>query len=102
MEGTLVRCMVLLEPAPNPRMNVGYVVARRAYTAVLRNRLRRLMREGFALERTRLEDSLKRRSISASIIFMFKPHSSGHIRRLKLAPVSAEIAMHCKQLRELL
>jgi len=58
------------------------------------------MREGFALERARLEDSLKRRSTSASIILMFKPHPAGQIRRLKLAPVGAEIAMLCRQVQE--
>jgi ribonuclease P protein component len=83
-------------------MNVGYVVARRAYTAVWRNRLRRLMREGFAPERKSLQDSLKHRSTSASIIFMFKPQALGQVRRLRLAPVSAEIAVLCRQLRELL
>jgi hypothetical protein len=60
------------------------------------------MREGFALQRKSLEDFLRRRSVSASIIFMFKPQAPGQIRRLKLAPVSVEIAGLCRQLRELL
>jgi len=97
-----VRCIVVLEPASNPEMNVGYAVSSRVYTAVWRNRLRRLMREGFALQRESLMDDLKRRGMSASIIFAFKPQAQSGVRRLKLEPVSTEIANLCSRLRGML
>ncbi len=102
LEGTLLRCIVVLEPAPNPQMNVGYAVSSRVYTAVWRNRLRRLMREGFALQQESLAEALQRRGMSASIVFAFKPHPQSFIRRLKLQPVGEEIADLCTQLRGIL
>jgi len=101
-EGVLVRCIVVLEPASNPEMNVGYAVPSRAYTAVWRNRLRRLMREGFARERDSLKEALERRGMSASIIFAFKPQGQSLARRLKLEPVSAEITALCSRVRDIL
>lgn len=98
----MLRCMVVLEPASNPEMNVGYAVSRRAYNAVWRNRLRRLMREGFALQQESLEDALRQRGLSASIVFAFKPLPQSCVRRLKLLPVRDDIATLCSQLRGIL
>ncbi len=102
MEGALLRCIVVLEPDPNPVMNVGYAVPSRAYTAVLRNRLRRLMREAFAREQETLEEALRGRGVSASIIFAFKAQPQSQVRRLKLQPVREEIADLCCRLRHTL
>jgi ribonuclease P protein component len=97
-----MRCVVVLEPASNPEMNVGYAVSSRAYTAVRRNRLRRLMREGFVLQRESLMDALKLRGMSASIVFVFKRQPESSIRRLKAGPVGEEIARLCGRLRDLI
>ena len=83
-------------------MNVGYAVSSRAYTAVRRNRLRRLMREGFARERESLRTALEQRGMSASIIFAFKPQGQSIARSLRLEPVSREIAALCTRVREML
>ncbi len=83
-------------------MNVGYAVSSKTCTAVWRNRLRRLMREGFAPQREGLVEDLRRRGMSASIIFVFKPGAQSCIRRLKLKPVREEIADLCSRLRRIL
>lgn len=102
LEGTLLRCIALLEPAPNPEMNVGYAVSSRTCTAVWRNRLRRLMREGFAPQREALEEDLRRKGMSASVVFVFKPVELSSIRRMKLEAVRKEIADLCSRLRKIL
>lgn len=97
-----MRCLVILEPASNPEMNVGYAVSSRAYTAVRRNRLRRLMREGFRGHQETLQDALHQRGVSASIIFAFKPQAESAVRRLNGGPVTAEIGALCARLQEML
>lgn len=83
-------------------MNVGYAVSSRTCTAVWRNRLRRLMREGFAPQREALEEDLRRKGMSASVVFVFKPVELSSIRRMKLEAVRKEIADLCSRLRKIL
>lgn len=98
IDGTLVRCVVILQPARDPELRVGYAVSSRAYTAVLRNRLRRLMREAFAEQQESLLESLQRRGMSASIVFSFKSYTQADVRRLKVHPIRMDVSGICKQL----
>jgi hypothetical protein len=68
----------------------------------MRNRLRRLMREAVAKQREPIWESLKRRSMSASIIFSFKSYTEVDLRRLKVHVVAADIGGICKQLLAML
>jgi len=96
-----VRCLVILEPSSDPGLYVGYAVSSRAYTAVRRNRLRRLMREGFRLYQEDLRKALAQQGVSASIVFAFKPQAESAVRRLKGGPVFAEMGTLCARLQEM-
>jgi hypothetical protein len=57
------------------------------------------MREAFSLQQEPLLESLQRKSMSATIILSFKPQPQTDVRRLKVQPVSADIARICRQLQ---
>jgi len=97
-----VRCVVLLQPASEPELRVGYAVSSKAYTAVMRNRLRRLMREAVVKQREPLWESLKRKSMSASIVFSFKSYTQVDVHRLRIHVVATDVGGICKQLLAML
>jgi RNase P protein component len=98
MEGVLVRCVAKVERAPVPELRVGYAVSSKAYSAVWRNRLRRLMREAVAVHRERLEKALQRGGMSASVVFSFNQRAGTDVRRITLSPIADEIGHHCRRL----
>lgn len=100
VDGTLVRCAVLVEMSAQTGLRVGYAVSSRAHNAVRRNRLRRLMREAFARERGLLLEEVGEKGRSLSLVFSFKGGPGVDIRRLKLPVVHADIAGICRQLRK--
>ena len=102
IEGALVRCIVMVEPAPDPELRIGFAVSSKAYSAVWRNRLRRLMREAVAAHRGPLEEALHRGGMSASIIFSFNQRAGADVRKLTLSPIAEEIQRHCRRLEGML
>lgn len=102
IDGSLVQCFVVIEPAGNPELKVGFAVSSRAYKAVWRNRLRRLLREAFSRHEESLLEKLDGSGMSATMILAFKARLQVDIRRLRIHPVSADIAGICRQLQALL
>lgn len=102
IEGALVRCVAVIEPAPIPELRIGYAVSSKAYSAVWRNRLRRLMREAVAAHRGPLEAALRRGGMSGSIVFSFNQRAGADVRKLTLPPIATEIGGHCRRLEGML
>jgi ribonuclease P protein component len=102
IEGSLVRCAVLIEPAPGPEIRIGFAVSSKAYSAVWRNRLRRLMREAVAVHLPPLEEALGGKETSLSIVFAFNQRSGADARRITLSPVAEEIGNQCRRLQRML
>ena len=98
LDGTLVRCFFLLERKEPVALLAGFSVSSRTYNAVRRNRLRRLMREAFTLERPVLWSAVQRGGCSLSIVFVFKGTRGLEMERLSLHPVRSDIASLCATL----
>jgi hypothetical protein len=67
---------------------------------VKRNRIRRLMRVGFAPQRKPLLEALGRAGKSGAIVLFFRGAPGEDVRRLKVHPISAEIGRLCRQVVE--
>lgn len=78
---------------------MGYAVSSKTYGAVRRNRLRRLMREGFRAERTSVLLALQASGNSAELIFSVKRIPVQDVARLTVFPVQADIAGICQRLK---
>lgn len=97
----LVRCFVLVEPAPGPELRIGFAVSSKAYSALWRNRLRRLMREAVAAHLPSLEQALGEKALMLSCVFSFNQRTGADVRRLPLSPVAEEIGSHCRRLERM-
>lgn len=95
-DGELIRCLFLLEKAPVAQLLTGFAVPRRTCNAVRRNRLRRLMREAFRMEREALWSALRASPCSARILFVFKGKRDVPVERVKFIPVRQDIARLCR------
>lgn len=51
---------------------VGFVVPKHTGKAVRRNRVKRMMREAVRMHKSSLEEALKSRQLSATVVFVFK------------------------------
>jgi ribonuclease P protein component len=102
IDGSLVRCFVLIENAPGPELRIGFAVSSKAYSAVWRNRLRRLMREAVAVCLPSLEKGLGEKAVAVTCVFSFNQRTGVDVRRLPLSPVAEEIGSHCRRLERML
>jgi ribonuclease P protein component len=94
-DGELIRCLFLLENASTADLLTGFAVPRRTCNAVRRNRLRRLMREAFRLEREAFVSALRDSQCSARVLFIFKGKRDLPLERVKISPVREDIAKLC-------
>jgi ribonuclease P protein component len=85
-------CYFQPDPSNGFSLRVGFAVPSRVYDAVRRNRLKRLMREAFRIQRGSLLSALQQAKISISLVFVFKKHGSDEVSRLRLHPVLDDMA----------
>ena len=97
LDAELVRCFFILQHTKgHVPLRAGFAVPSKAYNAVRRNRLRRLMREAFASERESIVSALQGSQTSAVLLFAFRGGQGIRIDRLMLHHVHADIAMLCR------
>ena len=84
-EENTLRSLVLLSPHTDdsrPRVRVGFMVSRRTRRAVDRNRLKRLMREAFRLNKLRLLPHVESSQQDLEIVFLSSRNSPEAVRAL--------------------
>ena len=94
LDGTLLQCIYTIQAGEG--IKAGFAVSSRHFGAVRRNRLRRLMREAFSLEKGGLIPLLAQRRLSASIVFTFRLRKEAQADFLKLEPVRKDMAALCR------
>jgi ribonuclease P protein component len=102
VDGKLVRCTARIEGSSGVDLRAGFAVSSRAYGAVQRNRLRRLMREAFVQEESLLLEALAAKGRSLDVVFTFRSGGATEVRRLKLQAVRVDMAGICRQLIKML
>lgn len=99
-DGPRIRCYIRLEPSDHSELQTGYAVSSRTFNAVRRNRLRRLMRAGFAAQRQPLLEALGRAGKSGAMVLFFRGVPGEDVRRLNVHPISVEITRLCRHVVE--
>lgn len=84
--------LFLCEAADRAALYVGYAVSSRRFSAVRRNRVRRMMREAVRSECAPLCDALLQHSVSASLVMVFRPRTDVDVRRLPLVLFRKDVA----------
>ncbi len=90
--GALTLCVYLLERTEKAALHVGFAVSSKQFNAVRRNRVRRLMREAVRFECAPLCVALSQHSVSADLVFIFRPRPNIDVQRLSLASLRADVA----------
>ncbi len=91
--------MYIVSDGPPFTVRVVFAVSSRLFTAVKRNRIRRLMREAFRREFVTLQSDLLRARRSASLLFMFRGAKGLRVQALRLDDVWRNMAAVCSGLR---
>ncbi len=94
---TLVRCLFRFEAEPAGSVRVGFSVPRRCGTAVRRNRVRRLMREAFRLEKDGFQRALRESERSVSLVFVFRGSRECAEGPLSMTVIHRDV-VHCCRL----
>lgn len=92
LEGKLVRAIVAATPSPTPGVLVGFSVPARAFSAVRRNRLKRLLRTAFLAERGALVQVATERGLEVRVVLFFKGADTVEVRRLGADDLRRELA----------
>ena len=72
-------------------MKIGFAVPKKiARSAVLRNRIRRLMRESVRMEKEHLSESLRNHRRTATIVLMLRRHDTNVLKKLTLGDICEE------------
>lgn len=89
------------EPPSRPSIRAGFSVPRRiTKKAIDRNRLKRLMRESYRLNKDIISEDVIKSDYSLDILFVFRGKSDSKQRYLKLEDVQPDIIRCLKLLRE--
>ncbi len=96
LDGELMRCWFRTGSGEGPPLVAGFAVSSRRYSAVRRNRLRRLMRAAFDGEHDGLVTALNASGKNLAMVFLFKGRRGLDERRLGLEPVRRDLAALCR------
>jgi ribonuclease P protein component len=95
--GRWTRCYVQLAvgegayPEFGTPVRIGFAVPKKiASSAVLRNRIRRLMRETVRMEKEQLWDGLREHRRTATLVLMLRRHDPAVLKKLTLHDIAAE------------
>lgn len=97
VHGHWIRCYVRIEqhetasPERGIAVRFGFAVPKKiASSAVLRNRIKRLMRETVRLEKETLWNGLERQKKTATIVVMLRRHDPALLKKLSLTDIAGE------------
>ncbi|MBI5472039.1 MAG: ribonuclease P protein component [Ignavibacteriae bacterium] len=96
VETVLFRCSFLAERGEQAGLQVGFKVPSKKLNAVRRNRIRRLMREGFSARRSVLDSALERAKSQVHMMLIFKTDQQASADKLRLSMVLGDIGAICQ------
>jgi ribonuclease P protein component len=103
VRSTIIQALVLSAPAADgspPGVRMAAVVPKAAGKAVVRNRLKRLIRESYRHEKTILLSSGRPIDGALNIVFLWSPRTRVPTRDVTLATVRGEITGLLQKIRE--
>jgi len=90
-EGVLLRCFILKDPTVSAGIRFGFVVPSRKFNAVMRNRLKRLMRESVAGQWPAWVGTLVRAGKGLDVVVFYKGSGTRLSRRVQLRDVDLDL-----------
>lgn len=94
VQGTYIRgCILSVDSGFNAGVPVraGFAVSRQMKSAVHRNRVRRLMREAYRLNRQKLLWFAHKRKMYFSLVFLFRENENTNVRKVKLGDIQKDV-----------
>jgi ribonuclease P protein component len=96
LNSRLLHCKYVIHKEAESPLQVAFKVPARHFNAVRRNRLKRLMREGFSKERAVLDVALANRNARVAMFFTFNDSDGIFVERLKLQDVQPDVRELCR------
>lgn len=101
IEGKFVRCYIAKElPGIFNKILFGAFTSRSISRAVDRNRLRRLIRESFRINKLMLSTDIKNRQCSAAFLFIYKQQKAPYTKKLKLIEIQNDMVKIFKKISQ--
>lgn len=94
----LLQCKYFLPERAESHLQVAFKVPARHFNAVRRNRLKRLMREGFSKERATLNVALAKSNVAVAIVFTSNLLDEKYADRLTLKDVQPAVGELCQEI----
>ena len=95
IEGELLRCVFCVDRGAGTRVRAGFSVSRKVGGAVMRNRVRRLMRVAYDAESGRLRAAPV--AAALDIVFVYKGRKGVPAGRLTLPRLQGDMAALCER-----
>jgi ribonuclease P protein component len=92
LDGKHIRSFTVVTRSPAPSFLVGVTVYDRRLPAVVRNRIRRRMREAFARERSKLADAVTSSGVRVETVLGYRPHVGAGGRPVSFFELHEDIA----------
>lgn len=103
LRSALIQALVLVAPASDaspPGVRMAALVPKAAAKATGRNRLKRLIRESYRLDKSLLLPPAPRTDVTMNVVFLWSPRSRVPAREVTLAQVRQEIDGLLHKIRE--